>query len=194
MGHLVEFVRASQSAESFRVHRRFVGEIIGIVRPSLYVFIAARCAPDQVEDVLQETLVVIATKIATVQCEADAQVWAWCYSTARNKLKQCYQQAQRHPTESLDVEEIRRMVEAVAAEAQPLPDGLRLDLEDALKLLEFGVPPCRDLLWDHYVLGLDYQEIADRHRLAYDTARMKIHRCLERAQEMLGQEGALNDA
>ena len=191
MGQLVEYVRASQSAESFRVHRRFVGELIEIVRPSLHVFIAARCAPDQAEDVLQDTLVVIATKLTGFQCEADKQVWAWCYKIASNKLKQCHQQAQRHPTESLDVEEIRRLVEAVAAE-ESLPDGVRLDLEDALKLLEFGVPPCRDLLWFHYVLGLCYQEIASLYRLAYDTARMKIHRCLERAQELLGKEGALS--
>ena len=186
MGQLVEYVRASQSAKSFRVHRRFVGEIIEIVRPSLFVFIAARCAPDRAEDVLQDTLVVIATKLAGFQCEADAQVWAWCYKIAANKLKQCHQQTQRHPTESLDVEEIRRLVEAVAAE-ESLPDGVRLDLEDALKLLEFGVPPCRDLLWFHYVLGLDYQEIANLYLMAYDTARMKIHRCLERAQELLGK-------
>ena len=97
MGQLVEYVRASQSAKSFRVHRRFVGEIIEIVRPSLFVFIAARCAPDQAEDVLQDTLVVIATKLAGFQCEADAQVWAWCYKIAANKLKQCHQQTQRHP-------------------------------------------------------------------------------------------------
>ena len=119
-------------------------------------------------------------------------MWAWCYRIATNKLKQCHQQAQRHPTESLDVEEIRRVVEAMAAEEQSLPDGVRQDLEDALKLLEFGVPPCRDLLWYHYVLGLGYQEIASLYRMAYDTARMKIHRCLERAQELLGKEGALS--
>ncbi len=134
----------------------------------------------------RRALVVVATKLTAFQGETDAQVWAWCYRIASNKLKQCHQQAQRHPTESLDVEEIRRVVEAVAAE-QPLPDGVRLDLEDALKLLEFGVPPCRDLLWFHYVLGLGYQKIADLYLMAYDTARMKIHRCLERAQELLGK-------
>ena len=88
----------------------------------------------------------------------------------------------------------RRLVEAVAAEEQPLPDGVCQDLEDALKLLEFGVPPCRDLLWFHYVLGLGYQEIANLYLMAYDTARMKIHRCLERAQELLVKRGTQSHA
>ena len=191
MGELVEFVRACQSAKSFRVHRRFAGEIIGMVRPSLHVFIAQRCHPNQAEDVLQETLVVIATKLATFRCEADEQVWAWCYSIARNMLKQHYRQEQNHPTESLDVKEIRRVVEAVAAE-DPLPPGAHLDIEDALKMLEFGEPPCRDLLWLYCLLDWDYQDIADEYGLTYDAVRMKIKRCLERAQELLAEKGTLS--
>lgn len=193
MDPLVEYVRACQSAQSLRVRRRFAGEVIGIVRPSLYVFIAQGCDPDQVEDVLQDTLVVIATKLDTLRCDVNEQVWGWCYAIARNKLKQLHEKARRQPTESLELEEIRRVVDALAAEDPP-PTGERLDLEEALQLLEFGQPPCRQLLWWHYVLGLDYQELADLLDLSYDAVRMKIKRCLERAQELFGKEGARRHA
>ncbi len=42
-----------------------------------------------------------------------------------------------------------------------------------------------DLLWKHYVIGLDYAEIAEERQLSYDSARMKIGRCLEEARSLV---------
>jgi hypothetical protein len=43
-----------------------------------------------------------------------------------------------------------------------------------------------DYLWKHFVLGMGYGEIAEERELTYDSVRMKIGRCLEAAQSLVG--------
>jgi hypothetical protein len=42
-----------------------------------------------------------------------------------------------------------------------------------------------DYLWKHFVLGLDYAEIAEEENLSYDSARMRIGRCLDEAKALV---------
>ena len=188
MGRLTDYVGFCLNATTLHDRRRFGEAVIEAIRPSLYVFFSQRCPPDSVLDVLQETLVTIATHLHNFRGQEDAQFWGWCYGIASNKLKQHWDRDKSHLTDSLDLEEVRRVVEAMA-EDRTLPPGMRLDVEHALKLLEFGQPPCRDLIWSFYVLDRDYQDLADAYGLSYDAVRMKIKRCLERAQELMGEKG-----
>ena len=43
----------------------------------------------------------------------------------------------------------------------------------------------RAYLWNHYVIGFDYGEIAEEQNLKYDNVRMKIGRCLDEAQSLV---------
>ncbi len=61
----------------------------------------------------------------------------------------------------------------------------RHDLEYAMKLLTSSKPECHDYLWRHYVFGLAYAEIAEEQNISYDSARMKIGRCLDEAQSLV---------
>src|SRR5258705_760674 len=69
------------------------------------------------------------------------------------------------------------MVEA-SAQSAPLSPEDRLDLEHAMKLLTDAKPECSEFLWQYFVLGLDYSELAEKRNLSYDNVRMKISRCL----------------
>jgi DNA-directed RNA polymerase specialized sigma24 family protein len=81
-------------------------------------------------------------------------------------------------------EEILDLVDA-SEQAEPMTAADRHDLEYALKLLDGSKPECRDYLWNHYVIGFDYGEIAEEQNLNYDNVRMKIGRCLEEAKSLV---------
>jgi len=72
-----------------------------------------------------------------------------------------------------------------SAQSAPLTAADRHDLEYALKLLDRSKPECRDYLWQHYVTGLAYAEIAEEQDLNYDNVRMKIGRCLDEAKSLV---------
>ena len=69
--------------------------------------------------------------------------------------------------------------------AEPLTAADRHDLEYALNLLDRSKPECRGYLWNHYVIGFDYAEIAGEQNLNYDNVRMKIGRCLDEARSLV---------
>jgi RNA polymerase sigma factor (sigma-70 family) len=187
MGQLNEFVRAYRSSKELHARLRFAEEIILHVGPSLRPFIFSKCRPEAAEDILQETLVAIATKLDNCQGEADEQVWAWCYGIARHKMQDHFRAEQRRAAELLDAEEIRRVVEAGAAE-EPVSPGDRRDFQDALELLEMVEPLCRELLWSRFVLGWDYKLMAREYNMTPDAVRMKVNRCLDRARKLLAKE------
>jgi DNA-directed RNA polymerase specialized sigma24 family protein len=81
-------------------------------------------------------------------------------------------------------DELLDLVDA-SAQAASLTAADRHDLEYALNLLDRSKPECRDYLWNHYVIGFDYGEIAEEQNLNYDNVRMKIGRCLDEAQSLV---------
>ncbi len=56
-------------------------------------------------------------------------------------------------------DEILDLVDA-SEQVEPMTAAVRDDLEYALNLLDRSKPECRDYLWNHYVFGFDYGEIA----------------------------------
>ena len=70
-------------------------------------------------------------------------------------------------------------------QAEPMSAADRHDLEYALNLLDRSKPECREYLWNHYVIGFDYSEIAEEQNLNYDNVRMKIGRCLDEAKSLV---------
>jgi DNA-directed RNA polymerase specialized sigma24 family protein len=105
---------------------------------------------------------------------------------ARNKIADALRGQRGGTPVSLDVEEGERALEQ-AASHELISPGVRLDLGYALELLRASKPPCVELLWDYYVLGLDYDEMAALYQLTVDAVRMQIRRCLELAQTLVSQ-------
>jgi DNA-directed RNA polymerase specialized sigma24 family protein len=84
----------------------------------------------------------------------------------------------------MDPEELWELVET-SAQHNPLSAGDRLDLQQALKILAAAKPECSEFLWQHFVLGFDYSELAEERQMSYDNVRMKIGRCLDDAQDLM---------
>ena len=181
---LVELIRAFRDATELHERVRFAEEIVVIVGPMLRTFVAGDCPEAAVEDVLQEILTAIATGIVRFGGSSARQFWGWCYRIAANKVNDHLRRKISRPTVSLDVEDIRRAVEAAAAES-PITPGNRLDLEWAMKLLGRAKPPCVGYLTLHYIEGLGYREIALIHNSKADAIRMQIQRCLSLAQQLM---------
>jgi DNA-directed RNA polymerase specialized sigma24 family protein len=73
----------------------------------------------------------------------------------------------------------------MAAQTTPLSPADKHDLEYALGLLIATKPECYDFLWQYFIVGLDYVEIAEAQSLNYNAVRMRIGRCLETAQTLV---------
>lgn len=154
------------------------------IEPELRFFVFGALPPPSGEDVLQDILKAIATDLTRFKGNSLKEFWAWCYRIARNKLADHFRSNASARLQPLPEEELRELVEATTASA-PLSPADRHDLDYALKLLASAKPDCLEYLWNHYVVGLDYGEIAETEQLEYDTVRIRIRRCLDTAQSLV---------
>ena len=111
-------------------------------------------------------------------------MWAWCYRIARNKVNDHLRKQSSDRLQPMEPEELWQLVET-SAQSNPLSAEDRIDLEHALKLLAEAKPECSEFLWQHFVIGLDYSELAEERNMSYDNVRMKIGRCLGEAQTLM---------
>jgi RNA polymerase sigma factor (sigma-70 family) len=140
--------------------------------------------PNAAEDVLQEVLKAIDISLKNFRGETDAQFRGWCKGIARHKIHDQYHAQKNERAQLMPPEELCQVVDASAQDASLLA-GDRHDLEYAMKLLAESNPDCGSYLWKHYVLGLDYAEIAEEKNVKYDAARMKVGRCLEEVRKLV---------
>jgi RNA polymerase sigma factor (sigma-70 family) len=183
---LLLLARLCRETTTLDVRVRFAEEFVIRVSGAVRDFVFRRVRQEFAEDVHQEVLMAIALHIHEFQGDTEAQVWQWCYRVARNKVADCLRQHGGGTTAAVEVEEGRRALAAEAQHERILP-GARQDLEYALLLLGAVKPPCVDLLWEYYILDLDYDELAAWYARSVDTVRMQIRRCLELAQTLLAK-------
>jgi RNA polymerase sigma factor (sigma-70 family) len=143
-----------------------------------------RLSHDAAKDALQEVLKAIAVSLKGFKGDTHKEFWGWCYRIARNKLSDHFRQQYAERVQPLPPDELWQMME-LTAHAKPISPGVRHDLDHIIKLLTAAKPDCADLLWKHYVIGLDYAEIALERDLSYDNARIKIGRCLDEAKSLV---------
>ncbi len=184
---LVEFARACGHATEKHERLRFAEELVVRVGPMLGTFVAAHCPEAAVEDVLQEVLIGIAKSAPKFRGNTDLQFWKWCYRIASHKLADYLRRKSNQPMLSLDVEEIRRAVEATAADP-PISEEDREKLEMALGLLARSKPPCVEYLTLHFIVGLDYRELAAWYATTANAMRMQIQRCLTLARALVANQ------
>lgn len=184
MEQLIKLVKTYRLIAGLAERLRLAEEIFRTVEPNLRLFVFNQVRPQTAEDVLQEVLKAITTSLKKFQGGTDKEFWAWCYRIARNKLNDQYRAQASDRLQPLPPEELWQLVDAAAQDA-PLSAGDRHDLEYAMKLLATSKPDCGGYLWKHYVLGLDYGEIAEEQAVNYDAARMKVGRCLEEVRKLV---------
>ncbi len=184
MDNLIKLVKTYRLSAGLAERMRLGENIFRRIAPDLRLFVFGAVNPQNAEDALQEVLKAIATSLKQFKGETVKEFWAWCYRIARNKLNDHYRSKFADRMQPTAPDELWQMME-VSAEDVPIAAQTRHDLQHAIKLLTAAKPDCSDLLWRHYVVGLDYAELAEERDLKYDAVRMKIGRCLEEAKSLV---------
>lgn len=186
MDRLMEWIQHYRRGRDFDLQLRLVEEILQDVRPALHLYLNRRCPEAELDDVLQESLVAIATSLVDFEGCTTRQFWSWCYRIASNKLNDTLRQKNQSSLERITDEDLWAGLEVVAGPGS-LPPGLRHDLEYAMNLLHNSAPPCYELLWNRFILECEHEEIGEAFGLSADAARMKVNRCLELAGKLMAK-------
>src|SRR5580658_7786213 len=174
MDELIKLVRTYRLTAGLAERIRLAEEIFRHIEPDLRVFVFSSVTHDAAKDALQEVLKAVAVSLKNFKGDTHKEFWAWCYRIARNKLSDHFRQQYAERVQPLPPDELLAMMD-VSAQARPISPGLRHDLDHVIKLLTASKhADCSDLLWKHFVIGLDYTEIAEERQLNYDAVRMKI--------------------
>jgi RNA polymerase sigma factor (sigma-70 family) len=181
MDDLIKLVRTYRLTAGLAERLRLAEEIFRHIEPDLRVFVFSSVTNDAAKDALQEVLKAVAISLRNFKGDSHKEFWAWCYRIARNKLSDHFREKYAERVQPLPPDELLQMMESTAQD-KPIAPGVRQDLEHIIKLLTAAKPDCSDLLWKHYIIDLDYAEIAAERQLSYDAVRMKIGRCLEEAR------------
>ena len=184
MDELIRLVRTYRFTSGISERLRIVEHIINLIGTELSYFVSRAVPPDAAPDALQEILKAIALGLAKFNGDTSKEFWAWCYRIARNKVNDHHRKQASSRTLPMAPEDLLALMEASAGDA-PLTAQNRHDLDYAMKLLTATKPECSELLWQHYVLGFDYGDIAEERGLKYDGVRMRINRCLEEAKSLV---------
>jgi RNA polymerase sigma factor (sigma-70 family) len=181
---LIKLVKTYRLTAGLAERIRLAEEIFRRIEPDLRAFVFSSVNHDAAKDALQEVLKAVAVSLKQFKGDTHKEFWGWCYRIARHKLSDHFRQQYSERIQSLPPDELWQMMELTAQE-KPISPGVRHDLDHVIKLLTATKPDCSDLLWKHYVIGLDYAEIAEERQLSYDNARMKIGRCLDEAKALV---------
>jgi RNA polymerase sigma factor (sigma-70 family) len=184
MDDLIKLVKTYRFTAGMAERLSLAEKIFARIEPDLRFFVSGRVPYHVAQDVLQEVLKAVMTGMGKFDGSSEKEFWAWCYRIATNKLHDHYRSKASDRILPVPSEELLQLMEFSAVDSPITPD-IRHDLEYVMKLLTAFKPDCHDLLWRHFVVGLDYSEIADERELEYDNVRMKIVRCLEAAKSLV---------
>ena len=184
MAELIKLVRTYRFTAGLAERIRLAEDIFTLIAPDLHLFVFSNTSHHAAQDVYQEVLKAVATSLRTFKGDTEKEFWKWCYRIARNKLNDYYHSKSVERMLPTAPEDLQQMMELSAQDATISP-AVRHDLEYAMKLLTSSKPECYDFLWNHFVIGLDYTDIAEDRNMSYDNVRMKIGRCLAEAKSLV---------
>ena len=184
MEQLIKLVKTYRLSSGLAERLRLAEAIFHLIEPDLRVFVFSAIKPQAADDVLQEVLISITNSLKNFERNSNEEFWAWCYKIARRRIYDHIRKKASDRLQPMPHDELLDLVDT-SAQAAPMTAADRHDLEYALKLLDSSKPECRGYLWNHYVIGFDYGEIAEELNLNYDNVRMKIGRCLDEAQSLV---------
>ena len=184
MEQLIKLVKTYRLSSGLAERLRLAEAIFRLIEPDLRIFVFSAIQPQAADDVLQEVLISITASLKTFKGSSNEEFWKWCYKIARRRIYDHIRKKASDRLQPMPHDELLDLVDT-SEQAAPMTAADRHDLEYALKLLDSSKPECRDYLWNHYVIGFDYGEIAEEQNLNYDNVRMKIGRCLEVAKSLV---------
>ena len=184
MSDLIKLVKTYRLTRGMAERLDLAERIVPLIERDLRFFVFAAMRPPAAEDVFQEVLKAIIVNLGKFKGDEAKQFWGWCYTIARSKIANAHDKQNRDRLQFMPEDELWRLVESSVAPSA-MSAGDRHDLAHTLKLLAQFKPECEEYLWQHYIFGLDYAEIAALKDMSYDSVRMKIGRCLSDAQSLV---------
>src|ERR1017187_8920223 len=184
MEQLIKLVKTYRLSSGLAERLRLAEAIFHLIEPDLRAFVFSAIVPHAAKDVLQEVLISITNSLKNFEGGSKEQFLAWCYQIARRRIYDHIRKKASDRLQPMPHDELLDLVDTSEL-AAPMTAADRHDLEYALNLLDRSKPECRDYLWQHYVIGFDYGEIAEEQNLNYDNVRMKIRRCLDEAKSLV---------
>jgi RNA polymerase sigma factor (sigma-70 family) len=158
-----------------------------LLEPKLRAFIFGRLSSLDAVEVLQDTM--IATfqnmhKFRGGKPKAFGPTfWAWCFRIARNKINDHIRKNKYSRMEPLPIEDLQNLIEKYH-ELADVSAGDRLDCEQAMAILAKTKPDCWDCLWNRYMAGMEFLQLAKFYEIEYDAMRRRIERCLKRLKKI----------
>ena len=184
MEQLIKLVKTYRLSSGLAERQRLADAILRLIASDLCAFVFSAIKPHAAEDVSQEVLISITNSLKKFKGGSKEEFLAWCYTIARRRICDHIRKKASDRLQPMPHDELLDLLDT-SEQAAPLTAADRHDLEYALKLLDSSKPECRGYLWNHYVIGFDYGEIAEEQNLNYDNVRMKIGRCLEEAKSLV---------
>jgi RNA polymerase sigma factor (sigma-70 family) len=182
MDDLIKYVRTYRVTAGLAERQRLAEVISAEIISPLHLFIYARIQ-SAADDVLQETLIAVVRGLANFRGNSDKEFYGWCHQIARHKIADHLRKKSSDRSDSMEPALLGELFDGAMQDAS-LSVADKMDLVDAMQMINMANPECYDFLWQHYVVGLDYGEIAAEHSMSYDAARMRVGRCLEAAQAL----------
>ena len=171
MDDLIKLVKTYRLTAGLAERQRLAESIFRQIEPDLHAFVFHHVSNDT-------------ASLQNFRGDTVQAFRSWFYTIARRRMSDQFRKEYNDRLQPMPQDELRELVEA-SEQTAPLTAADRHDLEYAMKLLDSSKPECRDYLWNHYVIGLAYAEIAEEQNLNYDNVRMKIGRCLDEAKSLV---------
>lgn len=134
---------------------------------------------EDAEEACQDALLLVATKVHTFQ--GSSKFTTWMYTVAGNSARQTYRSLKRrapeHPVSELPITADPRTTSVIA--------GSRLDLLEALEVLEAAHPELVGPLVLRDIAQLDYADIANVLDLPLGTVKSRIHKARAQVRPLL---------
>lgn len=135
-----------------------------------------RNLPDEVEDLVQETLLALHLQRGTY--DAALPVGAWVFAIARHKLVDLWRRRGRQDSLHDDIETVDESVLAAVGEETAVH-------RDLAKLLEELPQAQRRAIWLTKIEGLSVQEASARTGASESAIKVQVHRGLKRLAEFV---------
>jgi RNA polymerase sigma-70 factor, ECF subfamily len=156
-------------------------ELLRQIQPRVMT-VCSRMLPyrQDAEEASQDALLQIATKIGTFR--QNARFTTWAHAVATNSARMTYRKLRTHAERHADA---LPSAEPADPRRTSVIAGTRLDLLDALDLLEREDPDLVPPLVLRDLGGLSYQEIVDHLGVSMENVKGRIHRARRRVRASL---------
>lgn len=141
--------------------------LLRLLVPLLRAFCRRRCGDDDIEDLVQETLIAVHTRRATY--DRNRPFTAWLFSIARYKMIDHFRRNRRYqPIEGLE--------DILVAEGFEEASSARMDVDELLDTLP---PKQARIIRATRIDGLTVAEAADVDGISLSDAKISVHRGLK---------------